>query len=242
MRASRPWSEGSSNVPCLSIGRSITLVNRDIRGLIWAAVMGVRNRPAKRRDLPSVECPNASPARFRASAFLCPRTKRMAGAGMLGLEAGRTGHRGLGFDWDRPPHDQATYILAIAQLRLKSLQLPAGGMAFSPMPHIRRAVSAAKRFCWPVMPSRTAKGAPQRYRRRENAIPAARPSTAGCRRCSFCFLAGEMPGRTEGALSRWRLGRNRVAWMTGPWNFIPRLATGLARSIFFPTAIGWKRR
>lgn len=146
MRASRPWSEGSSNVPCLSIGRSITLVNRDIRGLIWAAVMGVRNRPAKRRDLPSVECPNASPARFRASAFLCPRTKRMAGAGMLGLEAGRTGHRGLGFDWDRPPHDQATYILAVAQLRLKSLQLPAGGMAFSPMPHIRRARSRRRKI------------------------------------------------------------------------------------------------
>ncbi|WP_208698662.1 MULTISPECIES: hypothetical protein [unclassified Mesorhizobium] len=52
-----------------------------------------------------------------------------------------------------------------------------------------------------------------------------------------------MPGKAEGALSRRRLGSApyRLA-LTRRWNFIPRLATGLARSIFFPTAIGWKRR
>ncbi|PAQ02148.1 hypothetical protein CIT25_12200 [Mesorhizobium mediterraneum] len=51
-------------------------------------------------------------------------------------------------------------------------------------------------------------------------------------------LVGEMAGRPEG-------GAVLEPFASGPhlqpWNPIPRLANGLARSIFFQTANGWKR-
>jgi hypothetical protein len=57
------------------------------------------------------------------------------------------------------------------------------------------------------------------------------------------LLVGEMAGRPEGgAVPQPYRDQRHSAVVATKQNFIPHLAIGLARSIFFPTANGWKRR